>query len=169
MRQHQRPMPKFRRFRRVSSGVCALVIALTLFSPTAHSGAATPGTSSRTSVGATPRTSIRASVAANGAAEVQRYLNSWANKGAVTASQTYLVRSQWSLKGQRQIKLVHGSVTKFQLYKLVSNRDFTLLVTMRMTFSGWFGSWGQGANDRFVHFTWRSTRARHQMEFLTSP
>jgi hypothetical protein len=137
--------------------VVALVIASALYGPLASSGAATPGTVSR------------AAVAASGAAEVQRYLNSWAGNGAITASRTYLVRSQWVLKGQRQIKLARGSVTKFELYKWTSMREFKLLVNVRMTFSGWCGSWNRGDSDRFVDLSWNSTLRRYRLEFATSP
>ena len=137
--------------------VVALVIASMLGGPLASSGATTPLAPSR------------ATVAASGAAEVQRYLNSWVGKGAITASRTYLVRSQWVLKGQRQIKLARGSATKFELYKWTSKREFKLLVNVRMTFSGWCGSWNRGDNDRFVDLSWNSTLGRYRLEFATSP
>ena len=159
MRKYEEQMRRTHPLRSVLAGTSVLVLASALFGPLAVSGAATPGTS------------LRATVTASGAAEVQRYLNTWILKGETTASQTYLVRSQWVPKGQRQIKLVHGSLAKFNLYKWVSKRHFTLLVTLRMAFSGWYAAWNKSGvpDTRFVTFFWSSNLGRYQMEFSTGP
>ena len=55
--------------------------------------------------------------------------------------------------------------------KLVSKRDFTLLLTLRMAFSGWHGSWSKsGTPDAlFVTYSWNSNLGRYQMEFNSGP
>jgi len=97
-------------------------------------------------------------------AELQNYLIAWHALGPVAASKKYLAASQ---QGGVIIHLNSGNVTSYLPFTWTSERNFTLLVTMNLHFSGSPGAWNIGGNNPFVTFSWSANRATYVMALNT--
>ena len=99
---------------------------------------------------------------------VRRYLRSWATHGPSRASH-YLVASQRTTSDQGAPRISTGTVTSSRLYRWRGPNEFTLLVSMNLTFTNNPLAWNPGRNDRFVTVHRANDRGPYRLEFATSP
>ncbi|MHB8274558.1 MAG: hypothetical protein ACYDC9_07330 [Dermatophilaceae bacterium] len=111
----------------------------------------------------------RSAVYNEAAAYLQSFLASWQKDGLYAAGQKYLDPSMRADQTQGNPVLIAGTVTRTQPGEWVSADHFTVLAELDLRFSGDPGSWGNGANDRFVTFVRSSASAPYQITFATSP
>mgnify|MGYP001410892111 CR=1 FL=1 len=141
--------------------------------PTAHAGPATsetsvhPPTTSSASPPTTPETPKSALTKQEAVLEVQAYLDAWRTDGLAAANERYLVPDQHAA-GETGPRLAHGSVTKVAQTEVTPD-GMVMLATLTLNFDGDSGAWGNGANDRWITFTWRGGSVPYVMSFATSP
>lgn len=99
---------------------------------------------------------------------VRQYLRAWVNEGPARASR-YLVADQRTTSDQGSPRLVAGKVLSYRLYRWEGPREFTLVVSMNLTFDGSRMAWNRGVNDRFVTARWDNHQHVHLLEFATGP
>lgn len=98
---------------------------------------------------------------------LRQYLHAWATEGPSRASR-YLVPSQRMMSDQGSPRILVGTVRSYRLDSWKGPKEFTLYVSMNLTFSNDPMGWNRGINDRFV--TAHSIGDhRYLLEFATSP
>ena len=55
----------------------------------------------------------------------------------------------------------------YRPYKWKTGEPFAALVKLSLNFVGSSGAWNRGINDRFVTFTWSSSKGRYLMDIYT--
>lgn len=112
-------------------------------------------------------------------AEVNAYLDAWARHGPIVAAALYNVAT---LQAHRDAEtpqawrgplfLISGQVTDYRPYAWVSTRQFTLLITMKLHFTGSdpaASAWAEGRNGRYVTFSRPNADALYRMSWATGP
>lgn len=98
---------------------------------------------------------------------VRQYLHAWVTEGPSRASR-YLVASQRTTSDQGAPRIGAGMVRSYRLDSWKGPKEFTLYVSMDLTFTNDPMAWNRGINDRFV----TAHRVRdhgYLLEFATSP
>lgn len=99
---------------------------------------------------------------------LRRYLRVWAAEGPSAASR-YLVAREQTTSDRGSPHLASGTVRSFRLYRWRGPRQFTLLVSLDLRFTGNPLAWNRGLNDRFVTVRRSRPPGRYFLEFATGP
>ncbi|CAN5349408.1 hypothetical protein BH09ACT12_BH09ACT12_27210 [soil metagenome] len=101
-------------------------------------------------------------------ATVRHYLRTWVTEGPTQASR-FLVADQRTTSDRGAPRLAEGKVTSYRLHGWEGPREFTLLVSMSLTFASNPLAWNRGVNERFVTAHRVGHRDGYELEFATSP
>jgi len=101
-------------------------------------------------------------------AELQAYLDAWATDGPAAASRAYLAPDQQVSSDEGAVRLRSGRVTAVSETRGTPD-GMTLLASMDLSLLADPGAWDNGANDRFVTFSYRGGDIPYQMSFATGP
>jgi hypothetical protein len=99
---------------------------------------------------------------------VRRYLRAWIIEGPSRASR-YLVAGQRMASDQGSPRIGAGTVRSYRLYQWKGPQEFTLLVSMDLTFTSNPLAWNRGINDRFVTAHRAGGHRGYLLAFATSP
>ena len=98
---------------------------------------------------------------------VREYLHAWVNEGPTRASR-YLVASERVPSDQGAPRISAGTVESYRLDSWKGPRQFTLFVSMNLTFATDPMAWNRGNNGRFVT-VYPVGDHKYLLEFATSP
>lgn len=117
---------------------------------------------------AAPMTASRRALKLQAIRTLERYLTVWRREGAVGASR-FLVPAQRARHDSGVPRLAAGSIVSARVSRWRGPDDFTLYVTLDLTFEGDSAAWNRGLNDRFVTVHSTDGRPPLLLEFATSP
>ena len=99
---------------------------------------------------------------------LRAYLHAWVTEGPSRASR-YLVTSQRMTSDEGSPRISAGAVTSHRLDGWKGPKEFTLVVSMNLTFINNPQAWNRGMNDRFVTAHRVGQHHGYLLEFATSP
>jgi hypothetical protein len=98
---------------------------------------------------------------------VRQYLHAWVTQGPTRASR-YLVANQRTTSDQGAPRISAGTVRSYRLDSWKGPKEFTLYVSIDLTFTNDPLAWDRGINDRFVT-AHRADDGGYLLELATSP
>jgi hypothetical protein len=101
-------------------------------------------------------------------ARLQLYFDTWAN-GDIAGAKAMLASTNQSSYFSLSTQLLSGDVTSYKQEEHISDDHFTLIVAIKLHFSGSdTGAWKEGVNNRFVTFDRQNASSPFVMTFATS-
>lgn len=99
---------------------------------------------------------------------LRQYLHAWVTEGPTRASR-YLTPSERISSDHSAPRISAGTIRSYRLYSWKGPKEFTLLVSMNLTFTTDPLAWNRGINDRFVTARRTGQPDGYLLEFATSP